>query len=738
MTAATQDIFVRIAADAQRYRRDMQVARGVTSGFAQHAKAEFGRLRAFMGTIHGQMVGLGVGFGAVQLAKDSAKLQKETQLLKVATGGSREEMQRWRNEMYQQQQITGTTVNQQLELSQALQAAGMGMGSITTTLEPASRAMAVAKANADQLGRAMGVAHEQFNIDLENKDAVTQMLDQMVVAGRLGNAELENLPDIFARVGGRAREANMGMTDTLAIVETLSKSEPQAERLGTLVDSTLRVFTNAKYMKDAAKGTGVQFFNSDGSRRDPLVVMQEMHTRYQQLHSDAERMQFINKAFGKADMDTTRGMMKLLGGDTLTMLQEYKRQIEGAGGQVKRDLEEAINNSVDQVSRLGGALREAVNKGFADPLNDALNSGIKYLMNPTEEQNRKNYKREKDESVEAYEKRIADKPKGLGWDGTDMLLAAGATAAAVYGASRIPGIVGKYAGKAADIAQGTATGVALQKSMGIQPVYVVNMGEAGIAGANPVDGSGGGAGAGVPPVVAGSGKYARWARMGGAFTIGGFAAYDTYEHAKNLYEGNGDNKQNSIDKWAIAGAGTGALAGGIIGSLVPVIGTALGAAAGAWLGQQAGEFIGEKNVQPVTPPDWLVERASIDWDRRYQFKADGYGFYQPGVKPVENYTYPKIEPIAGANLTESAAKWGGEIAQQNAQAVNTIMLTGTAQQQSIGNALVAQINSTQIKGNIAVTVSPSSELLNVRTAVIPGNANTQMTANVGRTGGPAS
>ena len=108
------------------------------------------------------------------------------------------------------------------------------------------------------------------------------------------------------------------------------------------------------------------------------------------------------------------------------------------------------------------------------------------------------------------------------------------------------------------------------------------------------------------------------------------------------------------------------------------------------------------------------------------------------MKPVENYTYPKVEPITGANLTESAAKWGGEIAQQNAQAVNTIMLTGTAQQQTIGNALVAQINGTQIKGNIAVTVSPSSELLNVRAAAIPGNANTQMTANVGRTGGPAS
>ena len=735
MTAATQDIFVRIAADASRYRRDMLGARGATTGFAQHAKAEFGRLRAYLGSMQGQLMGLGAGYGAVQLAKDSARLQKETQLLKVATGGSREEMERWRNEMYQQQQITGTTVNQQLELSQALQAAGMGMGSITTTLEPASRAMAVAKANADQLGRAMGVAHEQFDIDLTNKDAVTQMLDQMVVAGRLGNAELENLPDIFARVGGRAREANMGMTDTLAIVETLSKSEPQAERLSTLVDSTLRVFTNAKYMKDAAKATGVQFFNSDGSRRDPLVVLQEMHTRYQQLHSDAERMQFINKAFGKADMDTMRGMMKLLGGDTLNMLEQYKRDIQNAGGQIGKDLAEAINNSVDQVSRLGGALREAVDKGFTDPLNDALNSGIKYLMNPTEESNRRTHKRGEEETVEEYDKRIAELNSGLGLSGGEMLASAAGLAAVVYGASRIPGVVGKYAGKAADIAQGTATGVALQKSMGIQPVYVVNMADAAIAGANPVDGAGG---VGVPPVVAGGGKYARWARMGGAFAIGGFTAYDTYEHAKNLYEGNGDNRQNSIDKWAIAGAGTGAVAGGIIGSIVPIIGTALGAAAGAWLGQKAGEFIGEKNVQPVIPPDWLVERASIDWDRRYQFKADGYGFYQPGVKPVENYTYPKIELIAGANLTESAAKWGGEIAQQNAQAVNTIMLAGVAQQQAIQSTLIGQLNATKIMGNIAVTVSPSSELLNVRTAVIPGNANTQMTANVGRTGGPAS
>ena len=78
---------------------------------------------------------------------------------------------------------------------------------------------------------------------------------------RLGNAELENLPDIFARVGGNAKAANFNLDQTLALVELLSKSEPQAERLATLVDSTMRVFTNMRYMKEAQKATGIGFYD---------------------------------------------------------------------------------------------------------------------------------------------------------------------------------------------------------------------------------------------------------------------------------------------------------------------------------------------------------------------------------------------------------------------------------------------------------------------------------------------
>ena len=68
------------------------------------------------------------------------------------------------------------------------------------------------------------------------------MLDQMYAAGKLGNAELENLADIFARVGNNAKTAGLSFEGALAFIERMSLVERQPERLATLVDSTLRLF----------------------------------------------------------------------------------------------------------------------------------------------------------------------------------------------------------------------------------------------------------------------------------------------------------------------------------------------------------------------------------------------------------------------------------------------------------------------------------------------------------------
>ena len=381
------EVNVRLSADAARLNTAMRSAGRTIGRFASGARNELSRLKGMMGTIQGKMATVGIGIGAGKFLQDTAKFEKEMRLLQVSTGGTRKEMEGWRTDMLAHQRSTSVAVEKQKEMSESLQAVGLGIEEIRTVLGPASDTMAVATTNADQLGKALGVASEQFGaeVDLKDVESVRGALDKMLVAGRLGNAELEDLPNIFARIGGRAKEANMTFDQTLALTEALSQAEPQAERLATLTDSTLRVFTNAKYMKEAQNATGIKFFDKEGSRRDPLVVLNEMQKRFGLLKTDAERLKFVDKAFGKTDLDTQRGLKKLLEDGSLDKIKEYQKEIANAKGQSKRDLAVATDNLPDQMSRLTAALRESVENGFARPFNNAIAGGIKKLINKKED-----------------------------------------------------------------------------------------------------------------------------------------------------------------------------------------------------------------------------------------------------------------------------------------------------------------------------------------------------------------
>lgn len=62
----------------------------------------------------------------------------------------------------------------------------------------------------------------------------------------------------------------MSMTDVLALIEQMSEVEKQPERLATLVDSTLRLWNNENYRKNAEEITGVKFFDEKGNRPQRL------------------------------------------------------------------------------------------------------------------------------------------------------------------------------------------------------------------------------------------------------------------------------------------------------------------------------------------------------------------------------------------------------------------------------------------------------------------------------------
>ena len=590
------NLAMRFSADTTRLMAGLARGEGGLKKFGSAAKREMAALGQFAGSVEGKLAQLGLGLSAVAAGMQSAQLDKDLKQLQLTAGATADETARLRKELLDAQIATGQGVDNLKSGVDALIASGLSMAEATATVDPMAKTLAVAKTNADALAKAMGVASTQFNIDLSKTKDAQLLLDKMVVAGRAGNAELENLPDIFARVGSSAKSSNLSLDQTLALVETLSLVEPNAERLATLADSTLRVFTNKNYMTEAAKATGVSFFNKDKTRRDAIEVIGDIKKRYDKLTTDRDRFMFISKAFGKADLDTQRGLKTLLDGNSLGKLDEVFSEIANAGGTISKDLSEAVNNAVDQTGRLKGSLREAAD-GFAKPINDAISKTIKWGLD-------------------------SKKDGGLGLSGTDILAggaigAAGLFGAARYGGKALKGLVGKFGG----VAAGVATGKALEEAAGVQPVFVVNM---------PADGIGGSVGAAsllAETASAVGGKGRGLGRVLGRFGAPLMLAASGFEAYNLSQDDTLSEQEKTVGYSGIAGGAAGgiagAAAGAALGSVVPVIGTIIGGLIGGAIGYWGGGELGEAIAGAVTSDSSKQEPAEVSGTVSIRIDSDG-------------------------------------------------------------------------------------------------------------------
>lgn len=473
---------LRLYTDSARFISGLTQAEGKVRHFGQSAKREFDALKGVMGSVQGRLTQLVGGIGTVALGAQSARMDKSLTQIGQTAAGSKADVEGLRRELFRMGGETGQSVDDlQVGFNNAVQS-GLKFKEALPVIDATNKAIAVTGASAERLTAGLTVAGQAFDFDLARPGLALSLLDKMTVAGRQGNAELQNLSDIFARVGVNASSAGMGFDQTLAFIETLSLVERQPERLATLADSTLRLFTNLKYMKDAAKATGVKFFDAKGERRDATEILKDIKGKYDKLKTDKDRAIFLQKAFGGADLDTIKGLKTLLGGDSLAKVGEFTTAIRNAGGTLERDLPEAISNAIDQTGRLKTELRKAADD-FARPINDALQSVIKWGLAKKED-------------------------GGLGLDGKDMLLggtglALGTLAAARYGGKGISALMSRFGGTAAGLAQGKA----LEAAAGITPVFVVNW--PGSIGADapglPGTAAGTAAGAGAAGTAAGAG-----------------------------------------------------------------------------------------------------------------------------------------------------------------------------------------------------------------------------------------
>lgn len=486
---------VRIDGNASGYLRASQQAQQGTRSFVNATRSEFQRLKGFLQSFQGQLASLGLGFGLVQMQKNAALLEKKLIQVRLTAGMTAAEQTEAYKTMFDLIKKNGGVIEDTVSGFNNLVQAGLRYKEAIEATKAVSLAKAVTGASEDSLSGALTVGAANFSFDLASLGVATKMLDSMTVAGRLGNAELEQLSGIFSRVAQRAQSAGMGFDKTLAFIEGLSQIERQPERLATLADSTLRLFTNAHYAKAAEKATGVSFFGADGSRRDSISVLEDMRKGFVKLTTDAQRFQYVSKAFGKADLDTQRGILALLSGKGLENIRQFEEQIKSAGGTLQRDLNTSVSNAADQASRLKNTLRESA-EGFARPINDAVANAIKYLLD-------------------------AKKDGGLGLSGGAIAGGAAVGAVGVYALARIlPGVLGRLVGRTGGLAAGVAEGKALQSAAGVMPVYVTNWAEMNGGGGGSGLLSAGGAAAGGAAAV---GLLAKLRNMAGVAALLGHA-----------------------------------------------------------------------------------------------------------------------------------------------------------------------------------------------------------------------
>ncbi|MBN1130292.1 MAG: phage tail tape measure protein [Chitinispirillaceae bacterium] len=434
-----------------------QAQRGVRT-FAHAARTEIKAMQHFMGSAMGKVAALGVGFGAFQVVKGSAQLDKNLTRIGQMAGVGKEEIKELREELFRMAEETGQPVAELGEGFEKLIASGAEWGQARSMIQGVNVATAVTGANAQVLADAMTSAAALFkDLDLSKAENATAILDKLTVAGRLGNAELENLSMIFPRVAGQAQSAGLSFEGTLAFLEVMSKAEKQPEVLATMADATLRLFDNLKVMKRLERKTGINFFNPDESRRDVFSVFKDIRKKYNDEKTEYGKTMLIGRLFEGMDRRSLKGLRMLLDKDFLDFGQKFQKTIEDAGGTLKRDLPDALNNSIAQTGRLNASLRRAA-ESFTVPLNKATTNLIKYLRD---------------------EKKLSGgQIAGLGF---------GTLLAAYVGARFVKGGIGRLLRTGTGTAGGIAAGKAVEAAAGVTPVFVTNwpagLGLAGVAGA---------------------------------------------------------------------------------------------------------------------------------------------------------------------------------------------------------------------------------------------------------------
>ncbi|WP_104911921.1 phage tail tape measure protein [Pseudomonas sp. LG1D9] len=360
---------------AQNSGRSLRTLKTIAMGVRQ----EFDRLKGLGGSMHGQLAGVGVGVGVLSGMKANADLERGLIRTKQTADMSGEQKEDWKKEGFRIATANGISREDVDRGFNTLIASGVNYDAARMTADAIGQTTAVTGADSAVLGKAVVSGASAFNLDLNKAGTALDLLQKMTVAGRLGNAELENLADLFPKLGGAASAAGMSLSQALAFTETLSTVEMQPDRLGTLAESTLRIFTNKQYRDRITQTTGVGFFNKDGSSRNPQDVFGDLKGKYDKLATDEMRAKFMGVVFKGMDQDTVRGSRIMMTGNRLDTFGSQTKELHDSAPVIARDLKENTESASGVASRMKATFGEAIDR-MATPLNKGFADMGRYLL----------------------------------------------------------------------------------------------------------------------------------------------------------------------------------------------------------------------------------------------------------------------------------------------------------------------------------------------------------------------
>lgn len=456
---------------------------GAFRSMGRAVRAEVKGIKHALDSTQGKLAALGISFAVGHQVIESAQLDRTLIRTQQTAGMTIAQRDAWREELFGMARKNGNPVEALQRAFDTLIASGLSPKAAQAGTKAIDRAMTVTGADPGILAKALVAGASAYNIDLSQPGKAVALLDKMIVAGRLGNAELENLSSIFPKIGSRASQIGMPFEQTLAFAETLSNVELDPARLGTLAESTLRLFGNRKYAVQVSKATGVRFFDNAGKRRNVLDIFSDLRKQYNALDTDQKKAAWLGKVLKGTDLDTQRGFGVFLSGNKLEQFRSNWRGIQHAKGVMDRDIAENRDTATAVAGRVKATFGQVMDE-MARPINKAFAEAGDYMLDH--------------------------------FSGKEML-AGGAAAllAAPLAAKLGKGVLGKLLGGAANAAgtvRGIAVGHALQEATGTVPVFVTNWGGAAgvMGGGGLLSGAGAGAGRAAEKVAA------RRALVGGA------------------------------------------------------------------------------------------------------------------------------------------------------------------------------------------------------------------------------